>query len=391
MKLKYVLIISLTFCCIAFGQQDRSFRIENHLRIGHDDNVTQSYDSSSGVKTFYYSDIFNLSGKFKLSGRTDLIVFWQPELRYYATNDLEDHALFLQDLYLDYAHELNEKTSLVVTDRYRNSEQAVNDSGDNNQFAENIFKASVRYIIDQRNVVNTLISFADRAYDNDSTNPGVTRDYEQVTFTPLFTRSLNRSGDSISLGHSITDHTLDYGAGGVLSSTFFVGYDRVFNSQFISSLQLGYTDAEIDQSGISSDSTSPFFELGFNYRLSEKTALNASYSYSLRYTTLNLYNAEQREDILVSVAHDLTAKIKVATSLSLVNSAYESDFLRDISYITNIGDPNKEDESMIISLRADYKINRNNAVEAGYQGRFRDGDFGEYDRNMLFFGWKLNI
>ena len=388
MKIKYIFITSLTVCCVAFGQQDRSFMVENHLRIGHDDNVTQSNDSSSEVKTVYYSDIFNLSGKYKLSGRTDLIVYWQPELRYYATNDLEDNALFLQDLYLDYAHELNEKASLVVTDRYRYSDQAVNDSGNNNQFAENVFKASVRYIIDQRNAVNTLISFTDRAYDNDSTALGATRDYEQVTFTPLYSRSLNPSGDSISLGYSITEHTLGHGAGGIDSSTLFLGYDRVFNPQFISSVQLGYTDAQIDQSGTDSDSTSPFFELGFNYRLSEKTALNASYGYSLRYTTLNLYNAEQRSDLLISLAHDLTAKIKVAGSFSLVDSSYESDFLRDNNYV---GNPNKEDESIILSLRADYKINRNHALEAGYQGRFRDGDLGEYDRNMLFFGWKLKI
>ena len=196
------------------------------------------------------------------------------ETMFYATNDLEDNALFLQDLYLDYAHELNEKASLLVTDRYRYSDQAVNDSGSNNQFAENVFKASVRYIIDQRNAVNTLINFTDRAYDNDSTALGATRDYEQVTFTPLYSRSLNRSGDTISLGYSITDHTLGHGAGGVDSSTLFVGYDRVFNPQFISSVQLGYTDAQIDQSGTDSDSTSPFFELGFNYRLSEKTWFN---------------------------------------------------------------------------------------------------------------------
>jgi hypothetical protein len=386
MKIKYTLIASLTICCIAFGQQDKSFMIENHLRIGHDDNVTQS--SNGQVKTIYYSDIFNLSGKYKLSGRTDLILYWQPELRYYATNDLEDNAIFLQDLYLDYAHELNEKTSLVVTDRYRYSDQAVNDAGDNNQFAENVLKGSLRYIIDQRNAVNTLISYTARAYDKDSSLIDFTRDYEQVTFTPLYSRSLNTSGDSLSLGYSITEHTLGHGAGGIDSSTLFVGYDRVFNPQFISSVQLGYTDAEIDQSGANSDSTSPFFEMGFNYRLSEKTRLNASYGYSLRYTTLSLYNAEQRSDLLVSIAHDLTAKIRIAGSISLVHSEYESDFLRDVNYG---GDPDKEDDSMILSLRTDYKINRNHAVEAGYQGRFREGDLGEYDRNMLFVGWKLKI
>ena len=327
MKIKYIFITSLTVCCVAFGQQDRSFMIENHLRIGHDDNVTQSNDSSSEVKTLI--TVIFLIYQENINYRAVPISLYtgNQELRYYATNDLEDNALFLQDLYLDYAHELNEKASLVVTDRYRYSDQAVNDSGNNNQFAENVFKASVRYIIDQRNAVNTLISFTDRAYDNDSVASNATRDYEQVTFTPLYSRSLNPSGDSISLGYSITDHTLGHGAGGIDSSTLFVGYDRVFNPQFISSVQLGYTDAQIDQSGTSSDSTSPFFELGFNYRLSEKTALNASYGYSLRYTTLSLYNAEQRSDMLISLTHDLTAKIKVAGSLSLVDSSYESDFL----------------------------------------------------------------
>ena len=104
MKIKYIFITSLTVCCVAFGQQDRSFMIENHLRIGYDDNVTQLPTNNTVragttvtnkiVNTLYYSDIFNLSGKYKLSGRTDLIVYWQPELRYYATNDLEDNAFF---------------------------------------------------------------------------------------------------------------------------------------------------------------------------------------------------------------------------------------------------------------------------------------------------------
>ena len=104
MKIKYIFITSLTVCCVAFGQQDRSFMIENHLRVGYDDNVTQA--SSNKDRVIYYTDIFNLSGKYKLSGRTDLIVYWQPEMRFYTMSSLDDKSLFLQDLYLDYAHEI---------------------------------------------------------------------------------------------------------------------------------------------------------------------------------------------------------------------------------------------------------------------------------------------
>ena len=237
----------------------------------------------------YYSDIFNLSGKYKLSGRSDLILFWQPELRYYSKSSLQDTSLFLQDLYLDYAHEINEKTRLVLTDRYRYSDQAANTSGRfnrRNEFSENIIKGSVKHIIDQRNAINTLISYTDREYERDSNFKDETRDYDQYTITPLYSRNLNPSGDTLSLGISYTDHALGHGAGGVESATYFLGYDRVFNPQFISSLQLGHTEATIDQvDSKSSDSSSPFFELGVNYKISEKTALNASYGYSLRYTT----------------------------------------------------------------------------------------------------------
>ena len=53
--------------------------------------------------------------------------------------------------------------------------------------------------------------------------------------------------------------------------------------------------------------------------------------------------------------------------------------------------PDREDDYVIVNVRSDYKINRNHAVEVGYQGRYREGDLGEYDRNMFFLGWKLSL
>ena len=85
----------------------------------------------------------------------------------------------------------------------------------------------------------------------------------------------------------------------------------------------------------------------------------------------------------------MTAKINLNVSFSYVKADYESDFLREIT--TEYGD---EDESTILNIRADYQINRNHFVELGYQGRSRNTEVladGDYDRNRIYFGWKLQL
>ena len=68
---------------------------------------------------------------------------------------------------------------------------------------------------------------------------------------------------------------------------------------------------------------------------------------------------------------------------------YESNYLRDIN--SPFG---REDNSQILNIRAEYKVNKNHFVEMGYQGRSRDTDIsnnGDYDRNKLYVGWKLEL
>ena len=178
----------------------------------------------------------------------------------------------------------------------------------------------------------------------------------------------------LNLGYILSDHQIDNNAGGIQSGTLFLGYDRIFNPQLMGSIQLGYTDAEIEQkagtvnSSVISDSTNPFYEIGFNYDLSERTKLSSSFSHSLRYTTTSLYNAEIRNDWLIALSHDLTSKINLAISYSYIDANYQSDFLR--TFVESEED--KEDQSSVLNIRTEYQINRNHFVEVELSGPFAD-------------------
>ena len=384
-----------TFVCVSMLQAatSDSFNFSNYIRFGYDDNIYQ--ETNNEEESSYISDILNLSGKVQFSNRAELLLYWQPEIRYRF--EAEEKALFLQDLYAKYINAINQSSKIQITDRYRYSELDANQSGDNasKEYAENDLKGSYNNQLNERNSINLSAGFTTRRYENDSSVYSQTRDFDRYNLSGIISRNLDRDKRTVSLGYIFSEHEIENNAGGIESGTLFLGYDRIFNPQLLGSIQLGYTDAEIEQKNgnsnlsVTSDSSNPYFEIGFNYDLSERTSVSSSFNHSLRYSTTSTYNAEERSDWLIALSHDLTAKINLNVSFSYVKADYESDFLREIT--TEYGD---EDESTILNIRADYQINRNHFVELGYQGRSRNTEVladGDYDRNRIYFGWKLQL
>lgn len=384
-----------TFVCVSMLQAatSDSFTFSNYIRFGYDDNIYQ--ETNNEEESSYISDILNLSGVVQFSNRAELLLYWQPEIRYRF--EAEEKALFLQDLYAKYINAINQSSKIQITDRYRYSELDANQSGDNasKEYAENDLKGSYNNQLNERNSINLSAGFTTRRNENDSSVYSQTRDFDRYNLSGIISRNLDRDKRTVSLGYIFSEHEIENNAGGIESGTLFLGYDRIFNPQLLGSIQLGYTDAEIEQKNgnsnlsVTSDSSNPYFEIGFNYDLSERTSVSSSFNHSLRYSTTSTYNAEERSDWLIALSHDLTAKINLNVSFSYVKADYESDFLREIT--TEYGD---EEESTILNIRADYQINRNHFVELGYQGRSRNTEVladGDYDRNRIYFGWKLQL
>ncbi|MCK5675700.1 MAG: hypothetical protein KAH99_01645, partial [Verrucomicrobia bacterium] len=58
-----------------FAAQDRSFNIQNTVRVGYDDNVYMARDTNK-QETAYISDIVNISGKLVFSDRSEMELYW---------------------------------------------------------------------------------------------------------------------------------------------------------------------------------------------------------------------------------------------------------------------------------------------------------------------------
>ena len=78
----------------------------------------------------------------------------------------------------------------------------------------------------------------------------------------------------------------------------------------------------------------------------------------------------------------------MAVSYSLVDAEYESEFLRSV----NAGGSVLNDQTSVINIRGEYKINNNHSFECGLQLREREGlDSVLQERNKVYLGWKLTI
>ncbi|MFL2876549.1 MAG: hypothetical protein ACJZ86_01680 [Pontiellaceae bacterium] len=391
-----VLFGFFTLITTAHGASSKSFIYSNYLRFGHDDNLYQRSTDADIVETSYISDLFNLSGNMKFSNGSELLLYWQPEIRYRF--DANEKTLFLQDLYANYTKILSQSSEFQITDRYRYSEideYQTNNQNRGKEYSENTLKSSFRKKLNNRNGLNFSGGLVNRRNDRDSRAFDETRDFDRYNLSAVISRDLDADKRTVSFGYNFSDHKLHNNAGGMNSKTLFFGYDRVFNPEFLGSIQFGYTDAEIEQRNdnvnnkVTSSSSNPFFEFGFNYDLSDRTRISSSFSRSLRYSTSTYYNAEERDDLLIAINHDITAKINFNISYSIVSSNYDSDFLRDVS--ENYGD---EDLLKILNIRADYQINRNHFIEVGYQGRSRESEITantDYEKNRLYLGWKLEL
>ena len=56
----------------------------------------------------------------KFSNGSELLLYWQPEMRYRFEAD--EKTLFLQDLYVNYTKMLSQSSEFQITDRFRYSE-----------------------------------------------------------------------------------------------------------------------------------------------------------------------------------------------------------------------------------------------------------------------------
>ena len=384
-KTFYVLMAVSMVSIPGFSAQERVVKVQNSVRVGYDDNIYQQKDKEDSA---YITDILNITGKFQISGRTDALLYWQPEVRYRFDGDPE--TVSYQDLYASLNHAMSERTFLTLSDRLRyqmKDGQSGTVSTKDQNYLENDLNGAVDVSVDELSLVKFGGGYEIRRWD-DSDYADV-NDYDRFLVNGSYIRDLNQNRTKGVLSVNYTEHEFEGSRGGYEATSVNGGVDQVFNPNLSGFGRVGATMASVDNASGSTDSTRPYLDAGLTYKPSERTSINGSAGYSVNYSQNSFYNAQDELKFRFGMRHDLTAKINIASSATYIFSKYDSDY-------TFFGTPlDAEDNFLRIDIRGTYQINRNNYIEAGYVYSDRWSDetaiIAEYDRNTFDIGWRLKL
>lgn len=390
-KGKFYILGALSLVAMSsFAAQERSLRVQNSLRVGYDDNVYASKDKQG---TGFISDILNISGKMTFSSRTDMLLYWQPEVRYRF--DADPKVVSYHDLYGRFNHAVSQNTFLMVSDRlrYQDKDGQSDKGGSKESYLENSLMGALDVTLNPLSQVKLGGGYDTRLWDDSSYGSGdLNNDYDQYTGNATYIRELRPNATHGNVGLNYVDHSYQGDRGGFKSTAVFGGADHNFNPNFTGNARLGYSFSTIDGAGYSTDSSSPYVQAGLGFNPTARTSFNGSLGYSLYQSENSVYNAQDRFNLGVGIRHDLTGKISLASSLAYIYSLYDGDYASGVGYAPNPGDANED--YLKFNLRGSYQINRNNFVDIGYEFTTRSSDSAnlqEYDRNRFDIGWRLRL
>lgn len=384
----YVLMAVSMVAVPGFSAQERVVTVQNSVRVGYDDNIYFRPDKEGSA---FITDILTINGKFKLSGRTEALLYWQPELRYRF--DADPKTVSYQDLYAKLDHAMSERTSLTISDRLRyqirDGQSGGGVSTTDQNYLENSLQGAVGVDTSSTGQVKLGAGYDLRRWDDAQYGGGIANnDWDQFNLNASYLHMLNDYKTTGILEVNYADLEYDGNRGGYNAVSLIGGADQTFNPNLTGFGRVGITAATIDNNAsTSTDSTTPYLDAGLDYRPSERTSLNGSFGYSIKQAENSIYNAQNEFNIRFGARHDLTGKISLAGTIAYIISQYQSDYGR-------LGIPDADDNFFSFNLRATYQINRNNFLEAGYAFSDRSADGGglvDYSRNVVDIGWRLRL
>ena len=387
-KTFYVLMAVSMISIPGFSAQERVVKVQNSVRFGYDDNIYQTKDKEESA---YITDILNITGKFNMSGRTDAVLYWQPEVRYRF--DADPDTVTYQDFYAALNHAMSQRVFLTISDRLRyqtKNGQSGDVDRDNQEYLENALNGAVDVDLDEVSLVKFGGGYTIRRWDDSTYGEDLSNDFDRFLVNASYIRRLNQNKTSGVLSINYVDQQYDGSRDGYQATTLSGGVDQIFNPNLSGFGRAGATMSSVDQGSGSNDNTTPYFDAGLTYNPSERTSINGSMGYSLNYSENSIYNAQEEYNFRLGVRHDLTAKINIASSIAYIFSMYDSDY----AYLEIDGLGDTDEHYVRVDIRATYQINRNNFVEVGYQYSDRDADsdfLADYDRNTVDIGWRLRL
>jgi hypothetical protein len=363
------------------------FKVSLSLRVGYDDNITNSNFASQG--SAYTNGSVSVTYDFG-SPRTRLSLeagaggsyYWDTIQSVGAnTNnyDINDHVSF------SLTHKVTPRLTLSTqnyltyqTEPDFSVSQGINRRGGNYLFTSDTFIGS--YLWTPR--FSTATSYTFTALNYDDMAVGQFSDRFDNTFGNEF-RFLIWPTTSIVAEYRLQIVSYDHDSTRDSTSQFaLAGFEHSFNPRLTVSLRGGAQFVEYDQG---TNQNSPYFEGTLTYTVGKRTTVTWTDRYSIEQTDVALNQGRKTFRTGLSAKHDFTARITGSLSAYYTHDDYQG---------TNspVGvSPGFTEESLDMALSLRYAITRYLGVEAGYNYTDISSDipFRAYTRNRYWGG--LNV
>jgi hypothetical protein len=378
---------------VAFAANTSPFHVSNRLRLGYDDNVYQSDGKEDRPPK---QDSFRIIEEIEILlnlnfERTYLGLRYRPTFVWYSEREDEDTEL-LHDIDLNFIHNFTPMLMLSISEKLSYSQlpelmdegYVVRQNDDN--FVNNLvgtlsykFRPQTRMDLSARHV---MLKYDDDENKNNnyySVVGGATLHQQLASLTSVMADFRYKT---------VTYDESDAIANRDATSLFGgLGLEQTFTPKLLGLMRGGVESRSYDSDGYD-DNVQPYVEISMTYLPSPATRVTGSGSYSIYESDVERYMSQNRTYLSLSLAHDFTAKISFYLSGAYSMGSYEAD------YAIDGGLPDSDEDSILVSARLAYRLNRSNWLEAGWQYVKLDSDVPNrvsYDRNRFDVGWKIQL
>jgi len=370
----------------------KPYQIINRLRLEYDDNVYEEETDKNG--SWKFIEEIELLLNYRLE-QSFLSIRYKPSLIWWENRPSDDFDMQHEfDFILN--HVFTPRLALNVMDTLRRGENPELTDRDvivreEDDFWYNTANATVSYLFRPETRLDVAGRYTLMQYDREEA--AETEDFDLLV-------------GGLTLRHQLLPETalmgdlrledISYEGPDRGSQSFYVGAgaEHAFSPNLLTSLSGGYQEKQYNAETLDSES-SPYVDLTLTIVPTPATRLTLGGGYSLFETDVYPYANQARTRVYASLAHDFTARVSFYLSGGYTDGQYEAED----SIITGLVSDGNE-EIVLVSARATYRLNRSNWLEAGWQYQDFQSDLQDsagndlresYERNRISIGWKVQL
>jgi hypothetical protein len=389
-RLKWLfLLLCLGLVSSAHGLLNDLIIIKSHTRVGYDSNV---YNRTKGneTETEYLEQIVSLSALLAQSDRTLFNLMYSPKFNY---RFLDDHQMTFQNFNTFFQRGLTPKLQLKSTYTYSvNEREPTSDLDlDADITSENLkTTAQLSYTPNRKHTFVTKYENKQKIWsENLPLGTGLTNgDYDQHRAELQYLYEVFHGQLFSTQSAAYTDHTYAGDRGKFIQVALGQELLFVLSPTKYLTLKGGYSLTENTAEGaeLPIKIYEPFIAGGLNTSPFKNLTLAFNLKHGLQDSSIAVFNVAKKTQGVAQIKYNVTPKITTIASIIGIRSEYTEDYARNESGVERI------DYLLINTVNVVWEINRNHAIELGYQGPLMNpqSDLGVL-RNKSYMGYRLTF